>query len=453
MAANKEKHQQLKAELRAFYSENPPELSVLTQLNHRHFRLALPSGRFMKLQDTIRDPETLQKWLVKLCPFHVYYSTSSWLDPAAVKPRPKKNGKEFRESGIILSNDIAFDIDREPLLKRNLEGARVDTLRLRDLMREKGYKLKYTTFSGSKGFHLFYHDHKAPQLADPYEREMALLASRKALVKEVVEEHGIDIDKGVTKDTRRIMRVPGTVNTRTGYVCTLLSEKDLEMSLDEILAMAKKLPSTKPIPSFNLPKLPKLPKLPDFSRLFKGPQKQRKPDKQKTKAAHTPRLCYTSYLQSNVLGTKGRHAAILGLEGSSVKRVELRLRSLIQDFGLTDVYLFRAPDRFVAISLRTFQRNRYQKILDAARAENAKQLRKYNVCSVRVGGLVSQDQEELEPHISFVKVILAPEKNNQHYFISAGHLEFIKRHGIETTDYPNSHGSGEFKLVDAVLKL
>lgn len=446
----KQDHGKLKQELRQFYKTNLPETSVISQLNHRHFRLALPSGRFMKLQDRIRDPKTLQDWLVRLTPFHVYYTTSSWLDPVALKPRPKKNGKKFRESGIILSNDVAFDIDREPLLKRNLESARLDTLRLRDLMREKGYTFKYGAFSGSKGFHLFYHDHEAPELADPYEREMALLESRKNLVKEVVEEHGIDIDQGVTKDTRRIMRVPGTVNIRTGYVCTILSEKELEQELDEILAGAKKLPSTKPIPSFRLPKLPKLP---DLSGLFK---KQQKKGKKKDKAEQAPRatrLCYTTYLQSNVLGTKGRHAAILALEGSSVKRVEAKLKKLINDFSLTDVYLFKAPGRFVAISLRTFQRNRYQKILDAAGAENAKQLRKYNVASVRVGGLVGQDMEELEPHMVFVKTIPAPEENSQRFPVSTGHLAFVQRHGIETTDYPQQHGSGEFKLIDAVLKL
>jgi len=37
--------------------------------------------------------------------------------------------------------------------------------------------------------------------------------------------------------------------------------------------------------------------------------------------------------------------------------------------------------------------------------------------------------------------------------VSAGHLNFIRKHGIETFDYPKVHGSGEFKLVDAVLKI
>ena len=78
---------------------------------------------------------------------------------------------------------------------------------------------------------------------------------------------------------------------------------------------------------------------------------------------------------------------------------------------------------------------------------------KYQVSSVRVGGLVDTNMREREPHITFLGVVKAPEDQNKKYFISAGHLSFIRKHDIETFDYPYIHGKSEFKLVDAVLNL
>jgi len=445
----------LNPELRAFYRENPPDLPRIPDVNRRHFRVALASGRFMKIPDVIRDARILRKWLVRLAPHHVYYSTAGWLNPVTLRPRPTKPGPDFLRSGIILSHDIAFDIDRTPLLRKNLEAARCDTLRLLDLMKEKGYRLIYCAFSGSKGFHLIYHDHDSKKLADPYEREMAFIESRTRLVEEVAGE-GIVVDSSVTKDTRRIIRVPGTINTRTGYACTALERTELEMPIGELLETVPHIPSVHKIPRFVLP-MPEMPKFPRLPGIFRKQKTRKGPAKAKRKKEQEDQgnqeFCYTTYLQSCVLGTKGRHVVLLSLERRPLHTVERALEKLVERFRLTDVYLFRQGQGFLAISLGTVQRNRYQKIQDATGATNAPQLLKYNVSSVRVGGLVDREMNELEPPVRFLKVVRAPEEHNRDRFVSAGHLNFIRKHGIETFDYPKVHGSGEFKLVDAVLKI
>ncbi len=443
----------LKTELGNFYRENTPDLTPITGMNHRHIRVALPSGRFLKIPDVIRKGEDLLRWLLKLKPFHVYYSTGCWLKPVTLSPRPKKPGFAFLKSGIILSHDIAFDIDKTPLLQKNLEAARQEALKLLDFMTEKGYPRKYISFSGSKGFHLVYHDPDPERIADPFQREMRLMECRGVLLKEVLEQ-GIQVDTSVTKDTRRIIRVPGTINTRTGYACTVLEKRQLEMELCELLEGVPRLPSTRPIPRFALPgfgafrvQRPLLPWLAGWcSSIGRFWSKEVQDEK---KDIHG----YTSYLQSAVLGTRGRHAVLLTLKHRSRKRLEGQLRELMKDFKLTDFYLFKRPGAYIAISLRTLQRNRYQKLLDRVGAANAGLLLKYNVSSVQVGALVGTDMVELEPHVRFITTLQAPEHHNESQFISAGHLSFIKKHGIETFDYPKLHGSLEFKLLDAVLKL
>ena len=144
--------------LRQFYERNPPDLRFITDINRRHFRFLLPNGRFFKIKDAIRSPKDLQRWLIKLQPLDVYYSTSTYLDPTSVASRPKKSTDYWGPGNVILGHDVAFDLDRRPLSIFNLERARKDAVRLLDLLSDQNYPLKYAAFSGSKGFHLVFDD-------------------------------------------------------------------------------------------------------------------------------------------------------------------------------------------------------------------------------------------------------------------------------------------------------
>src|SRR5512137_1007636 len=126
---------------RLFYQHHLPNLSVITDLPHRHFRFLLPHGTFLKLQDRIRSEEELRRWLARYRPSDVYYSTSCWLVPENLGRRERTPLSD----NIFLSSDIVFDIDRSPLSAGNLELARQDTLRrhppdreVHRLLREQG---------------------------------------------------------------------------------------------------------------------------------------------------------------------------------------------------------------------------------------------------------------------------------------------------------------------------
>ena len=176
----------------------------------------------------------------------------------------------------------------------------------------------------------------------------------------------------------------------------------------------------------------------------------------KRKARKTTRktsIGYTTYLVSSVLGVRDRHAILMAFPNHSIKRVETNLSEAIDRFNLTDIYLFQLPDSVQAICLKTVQRNRYQKILDAVGSGSARQLRKFNRVSLRMGPLVDEHLIEFVPPARLVKVMKSTKDIKENNYVSAGHILFLRRHGVDIENYPMVHGNEEFKLVDAELRL
>lgn len=443
--SQREKSKSLRAELKEYYRSNPPNLNAITNLNRRHFRMVLQNGRFLKIPDIIPNEKILQNWLVRLGPTDVYYSTGCWLNPSSIKRRPKEKGLGFLDSGILLYHDIVFDIDFSPLCLKNLERAKNETLQLYEHMKEKGYENKYIAFSGSKGFHLSFADPEWSKIEDPYEREMKTIKRRKELVAEV-KKNGFKIDCHTTYDTRRIMRLPGTINSKTGIACSTVAPSDLAKPIKELLRCFPALPSSKRIPYLNL-SFPSLSLM--FGKIFKKKAKKAMAEN----IAKRGGFCFTTYLPSSVIGIKGRHAVLLWFENLRFERLRMMLKELIQQYNLTDFYIFISGRKTAAISLRTVQRNRLQKILDRAGADNRGLLRKYNFTSVRVGPIVDIAQTELEPPALFSDIVRAHDENNNSYYVSAGHLAFLEKLKIPHFDYPFRHGNGEFKLVDTVIRV
>ena len=86
---------------------------------------------------------------------------------------PRLRDKE-RPHPILLDHLIVFDIDVAPLSLKNLEKARSTALELHNyLTKDESIEFLSCSFSGSKGFHLFYLDMDRDKFAieDPKERE------------------------------------------------------------------------------------------------------------------------------------------------------------------------------------------------------------------------------------------------------------------------------------------
>ena len=373
--------------LEIFYNDNELDLSVISDLSRRHFRIISSHGKFLKIKDRINNSDQLKKKLINLRPKDVYYSTSTYLNPTTVGPRGKERSI-LTKSGIVMKNDISFDLDREPLSIRNLEKARKDCKRLIDFMDGKGYSLKYIAFSGSNGFHVIYEDKEGVSIADPFEREMEIIKIRKELVNKI-KEQGISIDSAITVDTRRIIRLPGTINSKTGYACTLLTRSQIDQPIINWISDIPRLSGSVKIPSFTWPKFLTLPSL--FSK--------------KTKVTPTKRIVYTTFITSSVLGTKGRHAVLLSFKNRKFARVIRKLEKAIETYRLTDIYVFRSGNEIQAISLKTVQRNRYQKIMDFVGSNCNTQLEKFGRVAVRMGPLVNSAMQEIQKPAEFVKLL------------------------------------------------
>jgi hypothetical protein len=153
------------------------------------------------------------------------------LDPISLpKLRDKKS-----PAPILLDHLVVFDIDCEPFCVPRLEQARQAAHKLREWM-AKETKLEYihSVYSGSKGFHLVYHepDRSLFGIEDLREREQAVRAARQELLLRVLDA-GHPVDKTVTADTRRIIRLPGSLHGGTGWACTIIEDDWLSRPLVE----------------------------------------------------------------------------------------------------------------------------------------------------------------------------------------------------------------------------
>ncbi len=217
--------------LRAYYACAP--LWLPPRPTFRQFRVAVegPGGRlrFLKVEDRVKDLETLRRWLVRLAPLHVYFTTSRWLDPQRLGPRDLKG----RRAGypiahnVLLGQELYFDIDAPG----DLEGAKEDASALLAFLRREGLRDLRLVYSGNKGFHVHAYDFEARFLPrfpeDPREWEAAAQDARAGLVTRIVEA-GIGIDVEITMDPRRILRLPGTVHGTTFNKCEFVDPAGLD---------------------------------------------------------------------------------------------------------------------------------------------------------------------------------------------------------------------------------
>ena len=120
------------------------------------------------IKDNIKNKATLLKWLRKLAPLHVYYTTSAWLNPQGVGPDPngKRGRNKFRKKGwsykmrnyhnVFLWQELYFDVDY--CNADYNEGAKTlgHLMNYLDAVAPLcGYSKEPTiVFSGGKGFHL-----------------------------------------------------------------------------------------------------------------------------------------------------------------------------------------------------------------------------------------------------------------------------------------------------------
>ena len=393
-----------------YYQNHEVDFTWLEKPSQHEFRWRCADGSWRKSKRRVSSIETFRKSISQDNPSDLYFSTSSWLNPIDL-PRLSD---ETRPHPILLNHLIVFDIDFAPLSLENLEQARTTTLKLQNWIEKNyDYELISISFSGSKGFHLFYHDldRSLFSIENASEREHAVKAARNKLLQEVLLA-GFKVDPRITADTRRIIRLPGSIHGKTGLLCHRISLERLTKSVDSWINQ---------VPSFlGQLEMPKTAKAQDKTTVTKYLK-----EKEEQVEQHT----YMMEVSNHLPGTKDRSALIFWTPyswGTGAKCFE-RLNTLIEKENLDCCAIFSDGERVLFICPESITRAKVVKILSELGieklSENLKQREHY---WVRISGIMDDDGIwHNEP--KFISII---NNNNSTSTFSKAHLTLLTKLGI-----------------------
>ena len=401
-------------ELLAHYAQNPIDFTWIPSPNQHSYRWRTTEGKWVTARRRIRNHQTLAKAIGKDVVSDLYISTSRWLDPIDL---PRLRDKE-RPHPILLDHLIVFDIDVAPLSLKNLEKARTIAIDLHDYLdSDTSMEFLSCSFSGSKGFHLFYLDLDREKFAieDPKEREETVRASRKELLTQVIEK-GFNVDERVTADTRRIIRLPGSIHGTTGYQCTVLTLEHLKKPLKELLE--------------GIPRIDSSQKIPKRARRLKKKAKKKKSKLRKKVVETRTMQQYMVEASTHVPGTKDRSVIMLWLPrawGSGQEALETALE-MINEEKLGPCSFWQQGDRILMLSPLAFPRAQVVKLFSSYKLrKRAAILKEREHDWIRITNAMDEDSDwhdELEP------IGLYGDQVDTKTSFSASHLELERRMGI-----------------------
>ena len=397
-----------------YYQNHEVDLSWLNKPSQHGFRWRCSNGSWRKSKRRISSQNSFRKAIAKDNPSDIYLSTSSWLEPIDL---PNLND-ETKPHPILLNHLIVFDIDFAPLSLENLEQARVTTLNLHNWIQKNcNYELMSISFSGSKGFHLFYNDpdRNLFSIENAKDRELAVKDNRNKLLQEVLLA-GFKVDPRITADTRRIIRLPGSIHGKTGLLCHRISLETLETKIDLWIDN---------VPSFfgNL-------KIPKTAKAEKAKSIQTHKKITKTIQENSVEQSYMIEVSNHLPATKDRSSLIFWTPISwGVNDVCLqRLNDLVKLEKLADSYIFSDGKRILFICPEAFTRAKIVKLLHKIGMEKlSKTLATRQHYWVRISGVMNEDGNWYnEPR--FISVIKG---NNSKQNFSKAHLTLLSKLGLD----------------------
>lgn len=195
----------------------------------------------------------LLKRLRQMKPIKVFYMTSKFLNPRNVGPDPtsKMGLKKFKKKNLMrhynnnfLGQELYFDVDFK--MDSFDDSAQMAKRVVNWLVKKFSVTPEDLTivFSGGKGFHVIWYgwniSHAEPHHRQTYENIISGKAGRvpsvylqrlhKKIKTEYIEElksEGILVDYEVTRDPRRIIRLPGSIHHK-GRLCKIIKYEDLD---------------------------------------------------------------------------------------------------------------------------------------------------------------------------------------------------------------------------------
>jgi len=357
--------------------------------------------------------------LINQAPRDVYVGTAAWLTPLDL---PKISDKEAPHP-VLIDHLVVFDVDFQPFCYRRLEQARIATY---DLMRwieiNEDLTLQSISYSGGKGFHLVFKDNDRSLFAipDPRKREEAVREARRALLKRVVNE-GFPVDTTVTADTRRIIRLPGSLHGTTGWACTRITAAQLAAPLRSWVKTIERHPDAQRLPRWPL-------RWPTVNGLFPGFRKRKtnKAHDQQEQPANTLTVMQCS---TQVVGTNGRSAFMAWIpkrwSQGQIDAVGEKLLAL--EWG--PIHRFEHLEQTLLISARAIPKEQLAKEAATMGWVNmANEIKEYGHAWIDLAPVTSEDASKtLKPSGLWE----AAGTGGQRAPFSATHVEMLRRLGVE----------------------
>ncbi|MEZ0319526.1 MAG: DNA primase catalytic subunit PriS [Pyrobaculum sp.] len=236
----------------------------------REFAFQPFGDRGMIRHKAFKNLEELRRFVVEKTPRHVYSSSAYYERP----------GEEDMENKGWLGADLVFDIDGDHLdteaCKESkmvslfcLEDAKEEANKLVDVLYEElGLKPTKVVFSGNRGFHIHVAGEEVATLGQKERRELVnylkaagldlakfqIRVGRRKVVLYEEEVRGnllrirkgvddpkalmVEVDEVVTQDIHRLIRLPGSLNGKTGLVALPISVQDLGKEVEYIVDRA-----------------------------------------------------------------------------------------------------------------------------------------------------------------------------------------------------------------------
>ena len=397
-----------------YYQNHEVDISWLTKPSQNEFRWRCSDGRWRKSNRRVSSIDTFRKAISQDNPTDIYFSTSSWLNPIDL-PRLSD---QTRPHPILLNHLIVFDIDFSPLSLDNLEQARITTLKLHNWIEKNyDYKLISISFSGSKGFHLFYNDLDRTlfSIENPKERENAVKEERTKLLQQVLLA-GFKVDPRITADIRRIIRLPGSIHGKTGLLCHRISIEMLENNVESWI---------NEVPSYYTDL-----EIPKFANTQENKEKTQVKKQIKKEKEQIDQHTYMMEVSNHLPGTKDRSALIFWTPyswGTGSECFEL-LNTLIETENLGYCAIFSDGERILFICPESITRAKVVKILTHIGLDKlANTLEQREHYWIRISGIMN-DSGIWHNEPKFISVI---NNNNLKTTYSKSHLTLLTKLGVD----------------------
>jgi hypothetical protein len=246
---------------------------------------------------------------------------------------------------------------------------------------------------------------------------MKAIEKRKEMVKEV-KSKGILFDGKVTVDTRRIIRLPGTINSKTGLTCTVLSSREIsKLDAGKILKVALKH-------SISTPRI--LRSARKMTRHFMSSKSLGDVGRLGVRPIPKNELYFSTFITNNIPKTRLKIPVLEFGSWKSVEEVASIVRRVQRHYGLGDTFLFYDGSKFSAFSLKAVSRRRVEKILFAAGSLNLNACKKYGCTFIRVGRSIGLGGQVVRQEPTFVRVFESSLRGQA----SRPHFEFLTSMGL-----------------------